>query len=55
MFGKNFIQVTNDDDLSSLERKTDKLYVKLLNWSKQYPSNDKALEWKQAELSKKRR
>ena len=55
MFGKNFIQVTNDDDLSSLERKTDKLYVKMLNWSKQFPSNDKALEWKQAELSKKRR
>ena len=55
MFGTDFIHVTNDDDIASLEKKTDKVYTKLLGWSGSYPKNKKALAWKQTELDAKKR
>ena len=33
LFGKDFVQVTNDDDLSSLQKKTNSLFSKLMTWS----------------------
>ena len=33
MFGKDFVQVTNDDDLQSLQKKTNSLFGKLMTWS----------------------
>tara|TARA_B100000900_G_scaffold161236_1_gene136909 strand:- start:3353 stop:4597 length:1245 start_codon:yes stop_codon:yes gene_type:complete len=54
IFGKNFVEIRNDDDLKSLESKTDKLFGKLLSWSTAFPGNDKAIAWKQAELQAKK-
>ena len=42
MFGKNFVQVTNDDDLSSLQKKTNSLFSKLMTWSTSFPMNKKS-------------
>ena len=55
MFGKNFIEVVNDDDLASLDTKVNKLFGKMMTWASKFPTNDKAQEWKQAELTKKKR
>ena len=55
MFGKDFIEVVNDDDLASLDTKVNKLFGKMMTWASKFPTNDKAQEWKQAELTKKKR
>lgn len=55
IFGRDYVEVTNDDDLKSLEKKSLKLYTKLLGWSGSFPSNKQALNWKQAELDAKKR
>jgi len=54
MFKKDFVEVTNDDDIGTLEKKANKLYAKLLGWSSSFPKNKLALAWKQAELDAKR-
>jgi len=54
MFKKDFVEVTNDDDIGTLEKKANKLYAKLLGWSTSFPKNKLALAWKQAELDAKR-
>ena len=55
VFGRDFVEISNDDDVKSLEVKTNKMYSKLLGWSGSFPSNKKALAWKQAELDAKKR
>ena len=47
LFGRDFIQVTNDDDLSSLQKKTNSLFGKLMTWSTSFPNNKKSSIWKQ--------
>ena len=54
MFGKNFVQVTNDDDLSSLQKKTNSLFSKLMTWSTSFPMNKKSSLWKQRQLLTKK-
>ena len=54
IFGRDFVEVRNDDDLKSLESKAQKLYSKLLGWSGSFPSNKKAMQWKQSQLDAKR-
>ena len=55
MFGTDFIHITNDDDIASLDKKASNVYTKLLGWSGSYPKNKKALAWKQTELDAKKR
>lgn len=50
MFKRDFVEVTNDDDLGTLEKKANKLYAKLLGWSTSFPKNKLALKWKENEL-----
>ena len=54
MFGKDFIQVTNDDDLSSLQKKTNSLFSKLMTWSTSFPNNKPSSLWKQRQLLTKK-
>jgi predicted kinase len=50
IFGRNFVEVRNDDDLASLEKKANKLYAKLMGWATSFPSNTPAMKWKGDEL-----
>ena len=54
MFGKDFVQVTNDDDLSSLQKKTNSLFSKLMSWTTSFPSNKKSSLWKQRQILTKK-
>jgi predicted kinase len=54
LFGKDFVEIKNDDDLASLDKKANSLYSKLLGWSTSFPKNKLALQWKQRELDAKR-
>ena len=47
MFKKDFVEVTNDDDLGTLEKKANKLYSKLLGWSTNSPNVKLAMKWKE--------
>ena len=50
MFGKDFIEITNDDDIKTLDTKASKLYSYLQGWSSKFPSNKKATSWREYEL-----
>ena len=54
IFGKDYIEVTNNDDLKSLETKANKLYSKLMTWTTSFPSNKPALKWRETELQSKK-
>jgi predicted kinase len=54
IFGKDFVEVKNDDDLKSLETKATKIYSKLLTWSSAFPGNKLATKWKEQELLSKK-
>jgi len=54
IFKKDFAQITNDDDLLSLEKKTNSLYAKLMTWSSSFPTSKAALLWKQRQLLSKK-
>ena len=54
IFKKDFVQVTNDDDLSSLQKKTNSLFSKLMTWSTSFPNNKKSSLWKQRQLLTKK-
>ena len=54
MFKKDFVEITNDDDVKSLEKKADGLYSKLLTWTSKFPSNKMAMQWREQELLKKK-
>ena len=54
IFGRDFVEVRSDNDLKSLESKAQKLYSKLLGWTGSFPSNKKAMQWKQSQLDAKR-
>jgi predicted kinase len=50
IFGRNFVEVKNDDDLASLEKKANSLYAKLMGWTTSFPKNKIAMKWKSYEL-----
>ena len=54
LFGKNFIPVSNNDDIGTLKKKTNALYSKMLTWTSSFPSNKLALKWKERMLLRKR-
>ena len=54
IFKKDFFQVTNDDDLASLKKKTNSLFSKLMTWSTSFPNNKKSSLWKQRQLLTKK-
>ena len=54
LFGRDFVQVTNDDDLSSLQKKTNSLFSKLMTWSTSFPNNKRSSLWKQRQLLTKK-
>ena len=54
IFKRDLITITNDDDIKSLESKTNKIYGKLLTWSTSFPGNKQATLWKQRQLLQKK-
>jgi len=50
IFGRDFVEIKNDDDLASLDKKANSLYSKLLGWSTSFPKNKIAMKWKSYEL-----
>ena len=54
MFKKDFVEITNDDDVRSLEKKADSLYSKLLSWTSKFPGNKTATRWREQELLMKK-
>ena len=54
IFGKDFVEIKNDDDLATLDKKANALYSKLLGWTTTFPSNKLALNWKERELQRKK-
>lgn len=54
IFRGDFLSVSNDDDLKSLQTKTNKLYAKLMTWTTSFPKNKTALKWKDKELQLKK-
>ena len=54
IFKKDFFQVTNDDDLSTLQKKTNSLFSKLMTWSTSFPNNKPSSLWKQRQLLTKK-
>ena len=50
IFGRDFVEIKNDDDLATLDKKANSLYSKLLGWSTSFPKNKLALQWKEKEL-----
>ena len=53
IFKKDFIEVSNDDDIKTLDAKASKLYSYLQGWSSKFPGNKKATSWKETELQYK--
>ena len=53
LFKKDFVEISNDDDLASLIRKTKVLFTKMMSWSTSFPKNKTAHAWRNYELEKK--
>jgi len=54
IFKKDFVEITNDDDLTSLQKKTNSAYAKLMTWSSSFPGNKTASLWKQRQILTKK-
>ena len=54
IFGKDFVEVKNDDDFATLEKKANSLYAKLMGWTTSFPSNKPAIKWREQELQSKK-
>ena len=54
LFGRDFIEVTNDDDFNTLKKKASQLYKAMLTWTSKFPSNKFALKWRERMLLRKR-
>tara|TARA_Y100000385_G_scaffold37347_1_gene34820 strand:- start:2644 stop:3927 length:1284 start_codon:yes stop_codon:yes gene_type:complete len=54
IFKGDFLSVSNNDDLKSLQTKANKLYSKLMTWTTSFPSNKPALKWRETELQSKK-
>lgn len=54
LFGKDFVEIRNDDDLKTLDKKASSLYRKMLSWSSRFPANKIANGWRETELLKKK-
>jgi predicted kinase len=54
IFKKDFVAITNDDDITSLDKKANSLHAKLMTWSSSFPNNSSASIWKQRQLLTKK-
>ena len=54
LFGRDFMTITNDDTLDALEKKTTRLYTKMMTWVSSFPGNKNATAWKEAQLNLKK-
>jgi predicted kinase len=54
MFGADFVEILNDDTYADLKKKASALYSKMLGWSTKFPSNKKAILWRERELIMKK-
>ena len=54
LFGRDFMTITNDDTLDALEKKTNRLYGKMMTWVSSFPGNKNATAWKEAQLNLKK-
>jgi len=45
LFGTNFWNVSNDGDMQSLAKETNKWYSKIMNWVNKRPNNNQAKDW----------
>ena len=55
IFKKDFIEVSNDDDIKTLDAKASKLFSYLQGWSSKFPGNKKATSWREYELLLKKK
>ena len=55
LFRGDFIQITNDDDIKTLDAKASKLFSYLQGWSSKFPGNKKATSWREYELLLKKK
>lgn len=53
LFGRDFVELSNDDDFATLQKKASSLYSKLLTWTSRYPTNKVALKWRERMLLRK--
>jgi predicted kinase len=53
MFGKDFVEVKNDDTYAAFLKKASKLFGSVMTWASKFPSNKEAVAWKEFELLKK--
>jgi len=54
IFGRDFIEVTNNDDIDSFDKKASALYSKIMSWASTFPGNKIATSWKEQELLRKK-
>jgi len=54
LFGKDFVEIKNDDTKKALEQKSSALYGKMLTWTSKFPSNKLASKWREIELLNKK-
>ena len=54
MFGKDFVEITNDDTIQALDAKANQLFSKMMTWTSKYPSNKLALKWRERMLLQKK-
>jgi predicted kinase len=54
IFKKDFVQITNDDDIQSLDKKANSLHAKIMTWSSSFPNNKTTVIWKQRQLLTKK-
>jgi len=54
LFGVDFIEIVNDDTYPALKKKASQLYSKMLGWTTKFPSNKRAILWRERELIMKK-
>ena len=54
VFGKDFIEIKNDDTFQALQKKAASLYSSMMTWVSRFPSNKLATQWREIELLMKK-
>jgi len=54
VFGKDFIEIKNDDSFQALQKKASSLYSNMMTWVSKFPSNKLATQWREIELLMKK-
>lgn len=54
VFGKDFIEIKNDDTFEALQKKAASLYSGMMSWVSKFPGNKLATQWREMELLAKK-